>query len=260
MEEIGAECEMISGICQLIRADPEVFEDPLLLTLEDSDSVCGAAIRTPPQRLILGELADGGAPLMASWLAERSEELPGVFGPSRATQPFVEAWERETKTNVRCDMQQRCLACRKIIPARACEGAMRRARQDDVPVLAGWRKQFVKDIGTDDPLDESESVIRKALENECLFVWEVGDNIVSMVGTGRSTQDGISVTQVYTPAELRGNGYASACTAEVTHLYLASGKKSCTLFTDLANPASNRIYEAIGYQPVSDFQLWTFSL
>lgn len=31
------------------------------------------------------------------------------------------------------------------------------------------------------------------------------------------------------------------------------------LYTDLANPTSNKIYQAIGYRPVADAQEWRFS-
>ena len=30
------------------------------------------------------------------------------------------------------------------------------------------------------------------------------------------------------------------------------------LFTDIANPTSNKIYQAIGYEPVIDIDQWSF--
>ncbi len=30
------------------------------------------------------------------------------------------------------------------------------------------------------------------------------------------------------------------------------------LFTDLANPTSNHIYQAIGYEPIRDIDIWRF--
>jgi predicted GNAT family acetyltransferase len=57
---------------------------------------------------------------------------------------------------------------------------------------------------------------------------------------------------VYTPPELRGRGYASALTAAVSQAQLNGGRRYCFLFTDLANPTSNKIYQAIGYEPVCD--------
>lgn len=47
--------------------------------------------------------------------------------------------------------------------------------------------------------------------------------------------------------------YASACVAALSQLILDEGKEFCTLFTDLANPTSNHIYQQIGYRPVCDF-------
>jgi predicted GNAT family acetyltransferase len=36
-------------------------------------------------------------------------------------------------------------------------------------------------------------------------------------------------------------------------MLLAEGYEACVLFTDLANPTSNHIYQSIGYRPVCDF-------
>jgi predicted GNAT family acetyltransferase len=35
---------------------------------------------------------------------------------------------------------------------------------------------------------------------------------------------------------------------------LDGGKAFCTLFTDVANPISNRIYARIGYVPLADYR------
>ena len=61
----------------------------------------------------------------------------------------------------------------------------------------------------------------------------------------------VRVGPVYTPVEHRGSGFASAAVAAVSGQILADGRRPC-LFTDQANPTSNRIYQAIGYEPVVD--------
>jgi predicted GNAT family acetyltransferase len=73
------------------------------------------------------------------------------------------------------------------------------------------------------------------------------------------TPNGVRVGAVYTPPELRGRGYASACTAAVTQRLLADGRRFCFLFTDLSNPTSNSIYQKIGYRPVCDVDQYRFS-
>jgi predicted GNAT family acetyltransferase len=42
-------------------------------------------------------------------------------------------------------------------------------------------------------------------------------------------------------------------------MILDRGRRFCFLFTDLANPTSNSIYQQIGYRPVADADQWKFS-
>jgi predicted GNAT family acetyltransferase len=80
-----------------------------------------------------------------------------------------------------------------------------------------------------------------------------------MGGYGGSTPNGARIGPIYTPPELRRRGYASALTADLTQMLLYRGSRFCFLFTDLANPTSNSIYQQIGYRPVADVDQWSFS-
>jgi predicted GNAT family acetyltransferase len=88
-------------------------------------------------------------------------------------------------------------------------------------------------------------------------LWE-HDEPVSLAGYGGPTPSGIRIGPVYTPPELRGRGYATVLTAELSRLLLQGGRRFCFLFTDLANPTSNSIYQRIGYRPVADVNQWAF--
>ncbi len=59
------------------------------------------------------------------------------------------------------------------------------------------------------------------------------------------------VGPVYTPLSGRGRGWASNAVAAVSRTLQAQGARVC-LFTDQANPTSNRIYADLGYRPVVD--------
>jgi uncharacterized protein len=58
---------------------------------------------------------------------------------------------------------------------------------------------------------------------------------------------------VYTPPHTRKRGYGTAMTAAVSRHILQVGRTSVFLFTDLANPTSNHIYQQVGYQPICDW-------
>ena len=77
-----------------------------------------------------------------------------------------------------------------------------------------------------------------------------------MAGWSGPTAHGIRVNAVYTPVELRGQGYASATVAALSQLLLDRGYRFCCLYTDLSNPTSNAIYKRIGYDPVTDSSVY----
>ena len=90
-----------------------------------------------------------------------------------------------------------------------------------------------------------------------LFFWEVDGCPVSMAGLGRVTGRTVTVNAVFTPPELRRHGYASALVAALSSFALTQGPEVVVLYTDLANPTSNRIYQEVGFRPVCDsLNLW----
>jgi len=84
------------------------------------------------------------------------------------------------------------------------------------------------------------------------WLWEDADTPTSMAGVSSATPNGVRIGPVYTPAELRGRGYATSLVADVSRGQLANGRSFCFLHTDLANPTSNAIYRRIGYEYVCD--------
>jgi hypothetical protein len=107
--------------------------------------------------------------------------------------------------------------------------------------------------------EEAEQWLERALggPDSGVALW-IDEEPVSFAGYGGRTPNGIRVGPVYTPPELRRRGYASALTADLTKMLLDGGRTFCFLFTDLANPTSNSIYQRIGYEPVSDADQWRF--
>jgi len=91
---------------------------------------------------------------------------------------------------------------------------------------------------------------RLEAEQAGVSLWEDG-RPVSLASFGNPTPNGIRIGPVYTPPEYRRRGYASALVAELSERLLA-GRRFCFLFTDLANPTANRIYEQIGYRRVCE--------
>ena len=73
-------------------------------------------------------------------------------------------------------------------------------------------------------------------------------------------KNGTVISLVYTPPELRSRGYATSSVYQLTKKLLIGGYKFCSLFTDLANPASNHIYPKIGFVPLGDTLEFDFEI
>lgn len=138
------------------------------------------------------------------------------------------------------------------------DGAPRTPAPHDVGQLTDWLEAFSMEVN-EMPTADHAAAARDALSYGGLTLWESGGTPVSMAGLTRQVAGMVRVGQVYTPPRLRGRGYASAVTAEVSRAALAAGAEEVLLFTDLANPVSNSIYQRIGYREVEDRVVLTFT-
>lgn len=141
-------------------------------------------------------------------------------------------------------------------------GAARPATLADRLLVGEWFRAFIAEAHPDGgPADaDADARLERALDarmsgagtSSGVTLWEHAGEVVSLAGVGGETPNGIRIGPVYTPPEHRGHGYASALTAAVSAQQLAAGRRFCFLYTDLANPTSNKIYRAIGYERVCD--------
>lgn len=122
-----------------------------------------------------------------------------------------------------------------------------------------WHHDFAVEVGEPFGLNpgEGDRWFANQLKHGTAFIWQDGSPVslaCMAVKTGRIA----CINMVYTPSAFRNQGYASSCVAALSQLLLAQGAEACCLFTDLANLTSNKIYRAIGYKPVEDWNQFTF--
>jgi uncharacterized protein len=256
-----AEHNLIFGICSNIEAEPSMFGDfpPYLATVLHGDRVVGAAIRTPPWRLVLSVMDHpGAAHRLVDDLA--GEELPGCVGPSMAAEHFAEGWTRATGAPSHIATHERAFRLERVIPPRPTSGEMVRADPSHHGVVTEWARAFHEEALRNVPDTDYDLLAERWIKGigRTAWLWVDEGQVVSLTGVGGLTPHGIRVGPVYTPPEERGRGYASNLVAEVSQRQLDSGRTFVFLFTDLANPTSNKIYQDIGYEPVIDVDEYEF--
>ncbi|WP_044336623.1 GNAT family N-acetyltransferase [Rossellomorea aquimaris] len=235
------------------------YKDPLLLLVENGDGmVAGSFIMTPPHYLVstlkVGrEEIQGIAEQLITFCKNTNITIPGFVAEKETALQLTHAWCHVTGESFYVRMRQRIYQLNKVNDIPLSDGKMVPVRKGQEGLLARWLLGFIEDtevihMSGEEALERATDMI----ENEpYVFFWEVDGKPVSMARGARRTENGITVNFVYTPTEYRKKGYASSVVAELSHLLLKD-HSFCSLYTDLDNPTSNKIYMEIGYNPVCD--------
>jgi predicted GNAT family acetyltransferase len=223
--------------------------DPHFGFWESSGAVTGAFLQTPPFPLVMTAMPAEAVPALVTLLAGRP--LPGVNALATDAEVFADAWHRLTGATVTQGRRTRLFRLDTLVPpAPHPPGKARVAVDSDRELLVRWLEGFHRDVG--EALRDGGVVVDEKLAYGGLTLWEVDGEPVSMAGASRMESGMVRVMAVYTPRALRGRGYAGAATAAVTRAALDAGADDVVLFTDLANPTSNALYQRLGYRPIED--------
>ncbi|MFF2041342.1 GNAT family N-acetyltransferase [Kitasatospora sp. NPDC058170] len=219
---------------------------------EPGGPVAGAFVQTPPFEPRLGVMPVEAAAELAEVLAAAGADVQGVSGGEAPARAFSAAWQAATGATDSVKNNQRLYRLGELTldPARTPAGHHRLAVPADRELLIGWYRAFLAETGVLLP-NIARSVDDRTAAGG-LHVWEVAGRPVTMAGVSPVIAGMSRIGPVYTPHELRGRGYASGVTAAASAHALRSGAAEVLLYTDLANPTSNNIYQRIGYRPVED--------
>ncbi len=261
LEENEAANGLMLGIASLLKRLPEKIKAaPFFVTLSDGGGLAFAAIMTPPHNIIVHsgrrDCGEAMETVIRDHLANRWD-VPGVLGSSDVAGKSAAIWTEVTGAKHRVGMRQRVYELRQVVHPKSSRGRLRVATEDDLALVTEWAAAFNREASMGHHPREAEEVAQSAISRRELYLWEDGKP-VSMAAKRRPTTHGMAVSLVYTPPEERRKGYATACVAALSQLLLDSGYGFCTLFTNLANPTSNSIYQKIGYVPVCDFVEYVF--
>ena len=224
-------------------------EPDLWLWAEVDGEVAATAQHTPPHGAYLSTGPAEAMRLLAGILWRLRPGLPGVSGLDAAPQDFAAEWSRLGGRHATPTMRLGVYTADEVTIPADVPGRLRPANHADASLLRGWADGFFAESGS---MSVGNDEIRPRIDAGLLVVWEVDGAVVSMAAT-TVAQVGVSrVHFVYTPPENRRRGFASACVATLTARELATPERTCMLYTDLANPTSNDIYQAVGYRRVGD--------
>ncbi len=121
----------------------------------------------------------------------------------------------------------------------------------DVELVAPHLVAFSTEAGVPVP-DGPHEVLRMRLQRGgAIMLWAVDGELVALAGASAPALRQVRIGPVWTPPEHRRRGYGAAVTAAATRWALERAD-AVLLYTDLANPTSNALYQRLGYAGVCD--------
>jgi predicted GNAT family acetyltransferase len=263
-----AENNLVLGILANVLAGEYQDIVPYLALIEEEGTIHQVFLRTPPFPVLISYRESAPSPEVVKLgiqglQAAYGDEIGGMTADKQIVSHYMKAWSQLMGKEPVLSTAMRIYRLEEVNPVEGVLGEMRRASKEESDLLHSWFKSFHQEALREEVnLERVKKRVKHYLTGDPrvrgLMVWEVAGKPVSMAGYSGPTPHGIRINAVYTPPELRQNGYASACVAALSQHLLGLGYQFCFLFTDLEYPTSNHIYQEIGYQAVSDVDKYLF--
>lgn len=222
-----------------------------------ASSVDGAFLITPPHELIVVASPEVAASL-GRQLRRDHFAVPGVNAEPDVAWQFCSTYLDESADHAELKTHMLLYRLEELIepPIRA-QGVARPAQSEEFDLCLGWFTEMRAEVGG--PVGDQRELVRVRISGGLVWLWESDDDVVSLASRAPDAAGVARIGPVYTPPRWRGRGFASAVTHACAADALERGASAVVLFTDLANPTSNAIYQAIGFRAIGERVVIGFS-
>jgi GNAT superfamily N-acetyltransferase len=234
-------------------------DEDIWVAVLDQGHVIGVAMHTPPLPLFIPRLPAGVATELAVALHRGRRAVHSVNGEKQSITEFAGAWAERSRTTAELRRATRMYRLGTLRSPPDVRGEPQRARPGERDLVAEWFVAFQAETKADESLDATALAERRLVAGD-LWLWIDEGSPVSLAAYSQPALGVARIGPVYTPPGRRRRGYGSAVTARATQSALDAGAEHVVLYTDLANPTSNAIYQEIGYVPDHDAEERRFKM
>ncbi|PES21893.1 GNAT family N-acetyltransferase [Bacillus anthracis] len=249
LEKNEQENNLILGVLQMVH-------QPIFMGIaKQGEEIAVVFLQTEEKKQIIvatSEIAEEDIVELAKKLAEVYPNVPGLIGNKKIVQRLAEEIAVLANKKTTVAMEQGIYELKQVKKKWNGDEVFREVNSDELTLIEQWIYQFCEDVNLPTTKEEAKQTAHTLITNHRLFGLEVDGKLVSVAAKTRPIKNNITVNFVYTPKEERKKGYASNCVATLSQRMLDEGYKTTTLYTDLANPTSNKIYQEIGYEQIAE--------
>jgi RimJ/RimL family protein N-acetyltransferase len=135
----------------------------------------------------------------------------------------------------------------------------RRIESADVDLLTGWQVGFsVEALGEEDSprlWAGCRTDVQRGLKEQTVWVLERHHKPVACTAFNSAVEEAVQIGGVWTPPELRGQGFARCAVAASLRDARAGGVEKAILFTGINNIPAQKAYTALGFQHIGDYRI-----
>ncbi|WP_142344229.1 GNAT family N-acetyltransferase [Bacillus cereus] len=248
LEKNEQENNLILGVLQVVQ-------EPIFMAVaKRGEEIAVVFLQTVEKQMIVAtsEIAEEDIVELAKKLTKVYPDIPGFIGNKKVIQKLAEEIAILEQKKIVVGMEQGVYELKRVKKKWNKDEIFRTINSDELPLIEKWIYQFCEDVKLPTTKEEAKQTAHTLITTNRLFGLEVDGKLVSVAAKTRPTTNNITVNFVYTPKEERKKGYASNCVAALSQRMLDEGYKTTTLYTDLANPTSNKIYQEIGYEQIME--------
>jgi predicted GNAT family acetyltransferase len=247
-------------VIETVRAGRRWSDEPMLFGwYEEAGEVRGAVFRTPPFEWLLAVVPEEATADLVAVLRSANADVPGVNGDVAGVDRFAAAWTAATGQRATITLALDLYELGTLRhPDPPPAGRARPAEEADLDVAIRFYTGFQDEVPT--PSTEVLPLVRERIDDRRLWLWEDGAGVVASLAARTAAVAGVSrIAPVYTPPEHRRHGYATAVTAACTADALARDAERVVLYTDVADPSANAMYQRIGFRPIGGRRVVQFT-
>ena len=230
------------------------------LQAEDGGAV---ALQTPGRTLWLWINPERSAEYSGSVICGLVERLTDKAIPAMTAAPehavlFARAYSKMSGRAHKLHFRLMAYHCPQVRFPSGVSGSIERAGECHAETVAELYFGFNQEIfGTHEDRDDMLEAALAMIRAGSLFLWNVNGKTVSMAAIAHRTSRLARVNAVFTAAEQRKKGYASALVATVSQMALDEGLMPM-LYADMSNPDSNKVYCSLGYISSGEIDEYSF--
>ena len=221
-----------------------------------NDDVAGVVFQSPLDLpASLTPMRHEVAEAMVDAIAGADISLPGIVGEATTAARFAGRWTEYCGSAAVPVEGLRVYELGRMRELAAVEGCLRKASFGERDLVVAWMHGLYTDIGQ--RATDPGPIVDRRLPKGRFWLWEDGEEFVSMAANTEPAEGAVRIQAVYTPPNRRNQGYAASCVRALSR-HLQDGGHRCILYTDLGNSTSNSLYRRIGYSAIAEALQYRF--